>query len=130
MSWSYRQDKGMMFKPDGTLLYADGYAGGNKGQNPEGINNPLMQFVKDVGPLPQGKYTMGTPVEGTQLGKLAIPLYADLGNDMGGREGFYIHGDLVDGPPLSASDGCIIAPHDARVTMAASDDKVVEVYVE
>jgi len=32
-----------------------GYSGGNKGRNPEGKNNPAMQHVHDIGPIPCGK---------------------------------------------------------------------------
>jgi hypothetical protein len=105
---------------------ATGYAGGNKGQNREGINNPKLQNVHNIGPLPEGIYTMGDPVEGSHLGPLAIPLTPDSNNQMFGRSDFYVHGDHI-GAPGTASDGCMIFAHDIRTLLSQSDDKQIQV---
>lgn len=114
----FESSTGKLFDTDGGLIET-GYSGGNKGQNKEGINNPEMQNLHDIGPLPEGIYTRGTPVEGTHLGPLAIPLTPDSTNTMYGRSGFYIHGDVI-GAPGTASDGCIIMSHATRTLLAAS----------
>lgn len=127
MSWTYGQNTGNLYRPDGTLE-AKCYAGGNEGKNPEGINNHDMQDVKKVGPLPVGTYKFGTPIEHSKLGPFAIPLIPDDDNEMFGRGDFFMHGDTT--PSGKASEGCIIAPHATRVKCDASDDDSLEVFVE
>lgn len=125
MAWTYSQSTGKLTNPLGAVV-AVCYSGGNCGKVPQAVNNPSMQGIKSVGPLPRGVYTLGTPVEDSHLGPLAIPLLPDPGNQMFGRGGFYMHGDT---PEMnhSASEGCIIAPHAIRAMCAASTDKRLEV---
>lgn len=115
-----------MFDPSGVFV-SRGYAGGNKGKNPEGINNPAMQCVKDIGPLPVGFYTFGVPVVKSHLGPYAIPLIPDAANIMCGRGDFYCHGDTT--PSGNASEGCIIMPRTVRNAMWASVDHTIQVCV-
>ncbi len=124
MSWKYSQKTGRLYRPDGTHA-ATGYAGGNCGKNPEGINNPTMQFVKSVGPICKGLYHRGTVVLKSHLGPFAIPLIADHTNTMGGRGGFYMHGDTT--PSGNASEGCIILPRVVREEFYNSPDALIEV---
>lgn len=90
-----------------------GYSGGNCGKNPEGINNPADEGLKDIGPAPEGLYTRGEIVHQSHLGLDAIPLIPDASNDMKGRSDLYMHGDTT--PPGNASEGCIIQPHAGRM---------------
>lgn len=122
--WTYIQNSGQMFDPDGKLI-ATGYAGGNEGVNPEGINNHEMQDQKSIGPLPVGFYTFGDVVQQSQLGPFAIHLVPDATNNMYGRSGFFCHGDTT--PSGKASKGCIIMPRAVRNTIAASGDKQLAV---
>lgn len=110
--WTYEQYSGNLYYPRDNTLAATGYAGGNEGKNPEGVNNPDMQGIKGVGPLPVGNYTFGEPVEHSKLGPFAIPLIPDSENNMLGRGGFYMHGDTT--PSGNASEGCIIMPRSIR----------------
>jgi len=125
MTWSYSQSTGKLTDPTGAVV-ATGYSGGNCGRVPSAVNNPAMQGIKSCGPLPRGVYTLGTPVENSSLGPLAIPLLPDKGDQMFGRGGFYAHGDTPE-MNRSASEGCIILPHAIRVLLAASTDKRLEV---
>lgn len=120
MAWTFQQSTGKLTDPTGKLI-ATGYAGGNCGKNPEGVNNPAMQNVACIGPLPQGKYTFGTPENSAKLGPFAIPLIPEPGNQMFGRSAFFMHGDT---PQLnhSASEGCIIMPLAIRKLCDASKD--------
>jgi hypothetical protein len=127
MAWKYRISTGELYSPDGNLI-GIGYAGGNCGKNPEGINNVDMQECKSIGPLPVGLYTFGTPVEHSHLGAFAIPLIPDPANEMHGRSAFYMHGDVV-GAPRTASEGCIIMPPTARHACHASKDQQLQVVV-
>jgi len=103
--WTYVQTNGSLYRPDGTHA-GTGYAGGNCGQNPEGINNHEMQGVRNIGPIVCGIYTKGEVVLKSHLGPFAIPLLPDKDNDMLGRGHFYMHGDTT--PSGNASQGCII----------------------
>jgi Tlde1 domain len=124
--WTYEQSTGLMSYPDGMML-AKGYAGGNEGRMPEGVNNPAMQDVSCVGPLPRGKYTMSCMIKHhPRLGPYAIELVGDAENESFGRSGFFIHGDRSD-KVESASEGCIIMPRVAREIMWKSKDHRVEV---
>lgn len=125
MSWTYRQSTGELSNPDGKVV-AKGYAGGNCGKNPEGVNNPLMQAIKAIGPIVCGGFTFGDPVLQSHLGPFAIPLIPDPANDMMGRGDFFMHGDTL-AMNHSASMGCIIMPRAIRNTCAASDDDLLQV---
>ena len=120
--WQWKQT-GEMLHNDAHVIF--GYAGGNCGKNPEGKNNPTMQNVPKIGPLPQGTYTFGTPVLQSHLGPFAIPLIPDPANEMFGRSDFYVHGDTT--PSGNASEGCIIVQRAIRNAMAASPDQELEV---
>lgn len=88
---------------DPGMLIGVGYAG-----HGAGFNNPAMQNVQDVGPLPQGSYTIGDPHDNMHTGPFTLDLGPDATDQMFGRFAFRIHGD---NPEMNhtASDGCIIA---------------------
>lgn len=123
--WIYQQSTGKLWKRDGSFVI-EGYAGGDQGKAPEGVNNGAMQSVANIGPLPHGIYTMSTPIEHSQLGPYAIPLQPDPDNEMYGRRGFYMHGDTKE-MNHSASDGCIIMPLSIRVSCWSSGDHLLTV---
>lgn len=112
MSFVYSQSTGAM-QQDGHLL-ARGYSG-----HGEGLNNPAMQNVHAIGPLPQGRYTIQQPTVHPHLGPVAMELLPYNGNTMFLRGDFFIHGDNTD-MNHTASDGCIILPHDVRAAIAAA----------
>jgi hypothetical protein len=118
MSWTYQISSGTLLDPTGATV-GHGYAG-----HGEGLNNPALCNVRDVGPLPQGTYTIGQPINDNQVGVFAMPLTPDPSNEMFGRSAFFIHGD---NPELNhtASDGCIILIHPIRVQIAASTDNTL-----
>ncbi len=112
MTLLYAQRTGALYQ-DGVLL-AMCYAG-----HGDGLNNPAMQAVHSIGPLPVGWYTTGAAHEGTHLGPHAIPLDPDPNNQMFGRAGFYIHADNAK-QDHSASEGCIVVSSPAaRLKIAA-----------
>lgn len=114
--WTYEQSTGRMLDDDGHLR-GIGYSGAA-----EGKNNISMENEHNVGPIPQGTYTMDGPVDSAVHGPYAIPLIPDLDNEMFGRDHFLCHGDsLVE--PGTASQGCIIMPHRTRVEMWESSDR-------
>ena len=125
MTWTFNQATGELTNPAGVVV-ATGYAGGNCGRNPEGKNNPDMQAVRCIGPLPVGVYYPGNPVEGSHLGPFAIPLIPQAGNQMFGRGDFYMHGDTIESPGC-ASEGCIVMPRNIRNEVSESGDTVTVV---
>lgn len=116
--WIYAQDTGYMSR-GGTPFV--GYSGTG-----EGKNNPSMQNLRDIGPLPCGFYTIEPPVDSPEHGPFALPLVPDRDNTMFGRSDFMIHGDSIEHPG-AASEGCIILDRDARQTIWVSNDKVLQV---
>jgi len=67
-SWTYSQKSGSLSQDDHEV--ARGYSG-----NAEGKNNPAMQDVHNVGPIPQGDWTVtGPPVDTTTHGPYVLKL--------------------------------------------------------
>ena len=121
--WTYAQKTGNLLQ-DGKLV-ATGYSGGG-----EGKNDPSMQAVHDVGPIPQGNWTIGgPPINTAEHGPFVLTLTADAGTDVFGRSGFLMHGDSVNAPG-TASKGCIIMPRTAREQVWNSGDTELEVVPE
>lgn len=117
--WTYVQRTGWFGRDNLLLVYC--YSG--KG---EGKNNPDLQSVRYVGPIPVGRYTMQSPVDTEEHGPFVIWLTPDPTNDMLGRADFGIHGDKI-GHPGEASQGCIIMPRSQREAAWNSGDHLIEV---
>jgi hypothetical protein len=111
MSFEYQQSTGE-FTRNGVLL-AMGYSG-----NGAGMNNPAMQDQVNLGPIPQGVYTIEPAHDDDVVGPVAMNLVPDAGNQMFCRGGFLIHGDNAT-EEHSASEGCIILDRYARVEIGA-----------
>jgi hypothetical protein len=108
MSWTYVLRNGRLISPKGGLM-AVGYSGAAG----VGKDNPAEVGVRNVGPIPEGWYTVEPPVDSPKHGPYALALRPDAGNDMHGRDAFMIHGDSI-GMPGTASRGCIVLPRFAR----------------
>jgi Protein of unknown function (DUF2778) len=118
--WNFKQSTGQMRDAGGKEI-AVGWAGQR-----EGKNNPTMQGVAGVGPLPQGQYTIGEPHESPHTGPYTMDLTPDPSNNMLGRSVFRIHGAAFEHPELS-SEGCIIMPRYVREMIWNSGDHTIEV---
>lgn len=106
MRLTYSQTAGTLTTPDGKL-FAKGYAGYGGGKN-----NPAMQRIKKLGPLPQGLYRIiGEPFVHERCGQFCLRLEPDPANKMYGRDGFLWHGDNGHG---TASEGCICSSGESR----------------
>jgi hypothetical protein len=118
--WTYKQLTGELY--DSTMKrIATGYSGAGDGKN-----NPAMQEVRNIGPLPKGIYSIGAPrdLQGGPHGPFVLPLTPNPKNEMFGRAGFLIHGD---NSTHTASEGCIILPLPIRMAISQSPDKALEV---
>jgi hypothetical protein len=112
----YEQVTGRLVRS--AVILAIGYSG-----NGEGLNNPDMQNVRNVGPCPVGLYTFGVPVDTDDHGPYFLALLPDPSNQMFGRSGMGMHGDEKEHPGEHlASDGCLIFNRATRVTVYNSRD--------
>jgi hypothetical protein len=118
MSWEYEQTTGALYHNE--AFVCDGYSGYGIGKN-----NPVMQAVHNVGPIPEGTWTIGSAETHPGLGPVVMALTPE-GPPPFGRTGFFIHGDSLENPG-NASHGCIILPRKVRESIAASGDNVLEV---
>ncbi len=119
--WIYEQSTGIL-RHNGVVI-ATGYSGMGADKN-----QPADESVKNMGPLPEGLYTVGAVMaEGPGgTGKYVLPLTPDATDVMFGRGGFYMHGDSISHPGF-ASEGCIVMPYAARIAVATSPDKRLQV---
>jgi len=97
-----------------------GYSGKDFGKN-----NPSMERVPYVGPIPHGLYRIGRAVGEAAKGPLTMRLTA-IGHTTFGRTAFLIHGDSIKHPG-DASKGCIVLDFGTGSRIARSPDKELEV---
>jgi hypothetical protein len=116
MKWLWRQATGELLQQIDDNLLSDVIATGYSGMG-DGKNNPTMQNVGDVGPIPRGSYRIEDPVD--EPSSYTLPLVPGPSNNMYGRSGFLIHGDSLHLPGW-ASQGCIVLGLAARVKIAQS----------
>jgi hypothetical protein len=102
-------------------LLGTGYSG-----NGPGLNNPAMSDVHDVGPIPAGTWFISHPFVDPGKGPIVMRLTPVDGTETFGRGGFLIHGDNA-AMDHTASEGCIILPHDVRQAIALSVDDELQV---
>ena len=119
MPWRYCQQTGTLLLND--KIIGTGYSGKGVGKN-----NPNMEQVKNVGPIPRGNYTIGPAYTHPNKGPIAMNLTPNDHTTTYGRSYFMIHGDSRVHPG-SASEGCIILTRDIRNRIDTSGDKVLEV---
>jgi hypothetical protein len=117
--WTYHQSSGLLSR-DGEAL-GTGYSGMGDGKN-----NPQMEAVHDVGPLPAGNYQIGPAHDTLAFGPHVMALTPSPGNEMFGRAGFLIHADSISHPGR-ASHGCIVLPLSLRQKISASGDHHLQV---
>lgn len=114
LEWTYNSRTGDLYH-DGTYV-ATGYAG-----HGEGVNNPWLEDVGSVGPLPTGRYTIGPQYNSPNTGRATMALTPSPTNAMYGRSAFRIHGDNSR-RNQTASEGCMIFDRGVRDLIANSGD--------
>ena len=112
---TYEQLTGKLFDSSGAVI-GIGYSGAM----PAGKNNPAMEGVEGIGPIPCGQYKIvGPPIDTAHHGPFVLHLIPDdathtriltLGRD---PLSFLMHGDKI-GAPGTASEGCIIMSRGVR----------------
>lgn len=130
LSWEFAQNTGRLThiddKTGARKFIAFGYAG-----NVKGFNNSKLQHVGNVGPLPQGHYTINLnpqtriTVSGSRVTD-ALVLTPDKNNEMFDRSGFLIHGRTASWD-FGASNGCAIFDYNIREKIWKSGDAQLDV---
>lgn len=120
MSWTWDQSAGTLSR-DGKLV-SRGYSGKGRGKN-----NPALQGLRGVGPIPAGRWKITGIYDSPSVGPRALVLQAvdrtaDDRHDATNRSAFRIHGDSI-AHPGEASNGCIILPRAVRLAIWASGDR-------
>lgn len=122
-AWTYSQKTGEL-QQDGEHV-ASGYSGAGPGKN-----NSALQTVPNVGPIPQGDWTIiGPPINTDEHGPYVLRLKPEAGTQTFGRSGFLMHGDSKESPG-SASHGCVILPRTIREQVWNSGDRDLQVVEE
>lgn len=121
-TFRYSQRSGIMLDDQGVQI-ALGWAG-----NHEGKDNPDMQQVRCIGPLPQGTYKVEPWIEQhPHLGPCVAPLTQAAGETYG-RGDFFIHGPSVASEKYGQeSKGCIVIPRPMRMAVMEAAPDFVEV---
>jgi hypothetical protein len=117
--WTFEQQTGDL-RYEGKVV-ASGYSGHEAGKN-----NPKMQHVPCIGPIPEGYYTIASPIDTASHGPYVLHLTPFQHNQMFGRSGFLIHGDSVK-QPGTASEGCVILGRMVREAIWQSGDRTLRV---
>jgi hypothetical protein len=119
MAWTYSQSTGDLMDAARSRV-AKGYSG-----HGSGLDNPAMEQVECVGPIPRGEWVIGQFFDDAGgKGPMVAHLTPAPGTETFDRSGFMIHGDNVKGD-FSASEGCIVLPHVARAAVMASGDRAL-----
>ncbi len=122
-TWTYAQQTGEL-RQDGKPV-SIGYSGAT-----EGKNNPAMENVPNIGPIPRGDWTIaGPPVDSKDHGPYVLKLNPEPTTDTHGRSGFLMHGDSKEHPGC-ASHGCVILSRSVREEVWQSGDRDLEVVAE
>lgn len=122
-AWTYAQKTGEL-RRDGKHI-ATGYSGAGAGKN-----NPAMEDVRNVGPIPHGDWTIvGPPVDTHDHGPCVLTLEPAANTQTFDRNGFLMHGDSKEAPGC-ASHGCVIMPRTVREQVWTSGDSELEVVAE
>jgi hypothetical protein len=118
MPWQYSQSTGRLTRNGQEI--GSGYSG-----RADGRNNPALEIVVSIGPIPRGRYQIGPQRLHPTKGPLTMSLTA-VGHSALGRTNFLIHGDSI-AHPGDASEGCIVLARPIRQTIATSGDNDLEV---
>jgi hypothetical protein len=122
--WLYLSRSGALLRslPTGHReIVAYGFAGRR-----EGLNDPDLQHVKGIGPLPEGLYTIEAPHDSATTGPYTLRLVPHPNNRMFGRSSFAMHGPNK-AAPAESSHGCMVFEITRRRLTWESGDHTLKV---
>src|SRR5450755_2460166 len=96
MPWYYSQTTGRLNRDGNPLSGKKGYSGSGAGKD-----NPQMEGVPEVGPIPAGTYRIGMAYDDTKRKNGKGPVVMRLtpqNHNAHGRTNFLIHGDSIEHP--------------------------------
>lgn len=102
-------------------LIGTGYSGFGPG-----LDNPDMESVPSVGPIPRGGWIIDRWDDHHGEKGPQVAVLSPHGHNAHGRSAFLIHGDNADGNH-TASHGCIVANRIIRNALRASGETELEV---
>ncbi len=120
VAWTYQQSTGNL-SFDGQLV-GSGYSGAGTSLA-AGRNNPDLENVPNIGPIPRGLWLIGPSFSHPTKGPVCMNL-SPVGHNALGRSGFMIHGNNTTN---DASEGCIILGPGLREQIANSIDRLLRV---
>ncbi len=131
MPFSYTDNSGNL-RHNGAII-GRGYSG-----HGPGVNNPAMQRVVAVGPIPPDVYKIGKSYTDPHRGPMTMrltPKDGHAGDAETHRDGFLIHADAIHFPgKMVASEGCIILSAQLRLLISravdAGDDELTVIAEE
>ena len=110
--WTYAQRTGALARD--ARFEGTGYSGAGRARN-----DPDMQALAGMGPIPRGLYRIGAAYDHPRLGPCVMKLEPSPDTETFGRTDFRIHGDNRN---HDASHGCIVVGPALRRRIAASGD--------
>ena len=121
--WTYNQTSGWLDK-DGVLVSKTSYSGFGLG-----LNNPALENVTNVGPIPAGEWTIEVPpFTDPEHGPYCLRLRPKPLTVTYGRSEFLWHGDETEHPGEHlASHGCIVSDRATRTRVYQSGDTDLDV---
>jgi hypothetical protein len=118
---TYSQSTGKLTDDNG-MLWGVGYSGFGDDKN-----QPASQEKPGLGPIPQGRWSIGAPHDDAEVGAFAMRLLPGPNTATYGRSAFLIHGDSIVHPGR-ASHGCIILARSVRERIDKDNpDRILEV---
>lgn len=121
--WTFVQLTGELRDPNNKIV-GMGYSGHGAGRN-----NPDMETIHNVGPIPAGLWKIGKPFSSSKHGPFCLEITPLPETETHGRSGFLMHGDAQEHPG-EASLGCIVQSRAVRELVAKSGDDLLEVVHE
>ncbi len=118
MTWVYEQHSGRLRRDE---IAGFGYSGFGAGKN-----NPELERVPNVGPIPTGRYRIGLPFDCQDHGPVSMHLDPLPDTATYGRVGFMIQEDSGRLPGFASRGGIVLA-RDLRELIGRSDDRTLEV---
>jgi hypothetical protein len=109
--YTYHQRTGQLLEDGAPVGY--GYSGAG-----EGRHNPDLEHVRNVGPIPRGRYRISPAFTHQTKGPIVMRLTPAC-HDAHKRSGFLIHGNNT---ANDASQGCIILARIYRKRISQADD--------
>lgn len=117
MTWTYHQKTGALHNLNGEYI-GRGYSGTGVGRD-----NPELEGVVQLGPIPRGRWLILPAYKHKRLGPVVMNL-EPVGHTAKGRSLFRIHGD---NKINDASNGCIILSRPLREMITDSGDTTLDV---